>query len=76
MSKYHASIVLSALGLATGLPSGAALAASPSTPVLAQRAQDFPPFADVSKGFTEVRSTEDGVKPLYRLWVNDKTQSR
>ncbi len=74
MSKYHASIVLSALGLATGLPSGAALAASPSTPVLAQRAQDFPPFADVSKGFTEVRSTEDGVKPLYRLWVNDKTQ--
>jgi len=55
---------------ATGLVSP--LAASPKA-ALAQ-APDFPPFSEVMKDFTEVKSTEDGERPLYRLWVNSKTQ--
>jgi hypothetical protein len=48
--------------------------AGSASPVAAQKAPDYPPFADVSKGFTEVKSTEDDEKPLYHLWVNSKTQ--
>ena len=34
---------------------------------------DFPPFADVSKGFEKVVSTADGKGSLYNVWVNKKT---
>lgn len=34
---------------------------------------EFPPFADVSKGFEKVVSTADGKRPLYGIWVNKKT---
>jgi hypothetical protein len=47
-------------------------AAAPAMAV--QNAPDYPPFADVSKGFTQVKSTEDDERPLYHLWVNNKTQ--
>ena len=75
MPKYNATLLLSACGLiAAGFPStGLASVPFPGSPPPA-KAPDFPPFDSVSKGFTEVRSTEDGVKPLYRLWVNEKTQ--
>ena len=36
---------------------------------------DFPQFSDVIEGYTQVKSTEDGVRPLYHLWVNSKKQS-
>jgi hypothetical protein len=34
---------------------------------------DFPPFEKVSEGFTKVVSTTDGEKPLYTIWINEKT---
>lgn len=37
-------------------------------------APDFPSFEVVSEGFKEVKSTEDGVRPLYRLWLDSKNQ--
>ena len=74
MPKHNATILLTACGLfAGGLPA-ATFAISSSQRAPQKEAPDFPKFEDVSKGFTEIRSTEDGVKPLYRLWVNDKTQ--
>lgn len=33
---------------------------------------EFPPFAAVSKGLTEVVSTTDGSTPLYELWADKK----
>jgi hypothetical protein len=33
---------------------------------------DFPPFAEVSKGFDRVVSTADGAPSLYTLWKRDK----
>ena len=48
--------------------------AGPAPLAAAQNAPDYPPFADVSKGFTEVKSTEDDERPLYHLWINNKTQ--
>lgn len=35
---------------------------------------DFPPFEEVSKGYTQVISTADGSKSLYTVWVNAKKQ--
>lgn len=37
-------------------------------------AKDFPPFAEVSKGYEEVVSTTDGAKPLYSLWIKRDEQ--
>ena len=37
-------------------------------------APEFPDFSDVSSGYVEVQTTDDGERPLYRLWVNNKTQ--
>lgn len=34
---------------------------------------DFPPFASISEGFTEV-SPPEGSRGMYRVWVNKKTQ--
>ena len=33
---------------------------------------EFPPFAEVSKGFEKVVSTADGQASLYTVWVREK----
>src|SRR5262245_54743047 len=33
---------------------------------------DFPPFKDVTDGFTKVVSTADGEAPFYGIWKRDK----
>lgn len=62
-------VLLAGLVLAPVAMASAALAAPP-----APEEPEFPPFADVSKDFKEVKTTEDGERPLYRLYVNSKTQ--
>ena len=59
---------LAGANAAHSLPAEPALQQGPPRP-------DFPAFSAVSDGYKQVKSTEDGVRPLYHLWVNDKTQS-
>ena len=71
MSKT--TVLLMTMATAVFMPLFSAQATA-GMPTMAQNAPDYPPFADVSKGFTQVKSTEDGERPLYHLWVNNKTQ--
>ncbi|MBB47416.1 MAG: hypothetical protein CMJ33_02460 [Phycisphaerae bacterium] len=71
MSKTTVLLMTMATALVMPLLSAQATASSSTA---AQNAPDYPPFADVSKGFTQVKSTEDGERPLYHLWINNKTQ--
>lgn len=60
-TTHAARAMAMAAGLALGL--GAASNAS---------AQNFPPFEQVSNGYTKVVSTTDGAAPMYTLWVRDR----
>lgn len=59
-----AAALVSACGLTCGL----------AFPVLAQeeKKEDFKPFAEVSKDYTQVVSTADGQPSLYTVWKRDK----
>ena len=72
MPKNHTLLLVASLSLVT-TAFASPLLASPQAPRSEQR-PEFPPFSEVSKNFTAVKSTEDGETPLYRLWVNNKTQ--
>ncbi|MGE3106756.1 MAG: zinc-dependent metalloprotease [Phycisphaerales bacterium] len=53
---------------------GLAIAAIPLAGALGQEGEkpDFPPFAEVSKGYEKVVSTADGAQSLYSIWRRDK----
>lgn len=77
MSKNRQMILAGVVATAcTGLLAPAPASAAPQVkrPQEGPEAPEFPPFATVSNDYKEVKSTEDGEKPLYRLWVNDKKQ--
>jgi hypothetical protein len=75
MTNARLMLTAVALGMATPLLASTALAEpGPQRAQYGPQAPDFPDFADVSSGFTEVDTTDDGERPLYRLWVNNKTQ--
>jgi hypothetical protein len=71
MGQIRTLVLAGAAGLAS------VVAAMPATAMPAPQQQtarpDFPPFAKVSEGFTEVAAPE-GTKGMYRLWVNKKDQ--
>ncbi len=57
-------------------PTRAALAAgilsAASTVAAGEKKPDFPPFDEVSEGYTQVVSTTDGKKSLYTIWHDKK----
>ena len=61
-----------AVGLATVLLNVPAQAYQPQGGAASAR-PDFPPFASISEGFTEV-SPPEGSRGMYRVWMNKKTQ--
>jgi len=54
-----------AMALAAGLAFGLGAASNAF-------AQNFPPFEQVSEGYTKVVSTTDGSAPMYTLWVRER----
>ncbi|MFN5944170.1 MAG: zinc-dependent metalloprotease [Phycisphaerae bacterium] len=72
LGRVSLSFGLTALLLAAGSTGFAVAQDAP--PAAAQEKPDFRPWAEVSKGFTEVESA-DGGKSLYKLWKKDKDHS-
>ena len=68
--KRSLSIALVTL-LATAF-SFSPLAAQEKPPAASAPKPDFPPYAEVLKGYEKVVSTADGAKSMYTLWTRKK----
>ena len=63
--------LIAVVGLAAGLACPVAMAQPGAEGAPAPEAPEFPPFAQISKGYEKVVSTTDG-ESFYTLWVNKK----
>ena len=75
-TEFLSMVQIRTLVLAGAASLASIVAAVPATAMQAPSAQarpEFPPFAKISEGFTEVPAPE-GTKGLYRIWVNKKEQ--